>query len=134
MKGSTKAAVAAVVAVVVIVALYEAYPLLAPPRKIVPVTVAIPKGVGANSGLNFSPATLTVVIGFNNTVIWINKDSVNHTVDAFQVPQGAAKFSSGLLQPGQNFTVTLTLPGVYAYQCSIHAAWMQGAVVVKKSA
>lgn len=50
------------------------------------------------------------------------------------VENGAAvgvgdSFNSGLLFPGQAFTLTFTEPGVYSYVCFLHSG-MQGAVVV----
>ena len=132
--GKKTVAAIAVVIVVLIVGTYFAYTFfLAPPPKIEPVTVTIPEGVGKNTNLNFSPVVVKLVIGVNNTVTWVNRDVTNHTVDATQVPQGAARFSSGgPLLPGQSFTVTFTVPGDYEYQCDLHPQWMMGAIVVKQ--
>jgi len=123
-----------VVAAVLLVGAFFAYPILFGRQsgRIQPVTVTIPKGAGATSRLNFSPVSITVVTGVNNTVIWVNMDTANHTVVATQVPKGAATFSSsGPIRPGQSFEVTLTAPGVYEYQDGIYPTYMQGAVVVK---
>jgi len=134
--GRKTVAAIAVIILILIVGTYFAYTIFIAPRfvKIEPVTVTIPAGVGKDSSLNFSPVVVKVVIGVNNTVVWVNRDVVNHTVDATQVPQGASKFSSGgPIMPGQTFTMTFTVPGDYVYQCSIHPEWMQGAVIVKQS-
>jgi len=127
--------VAVIVAVALLVGAYFAYADLVTPRpvKIQPVTVSIPSKAGRDSSLNFSPIVLKVVIGVNNTVTWVNNDSVNHTVDATSVPQGAAMFSSnGPIMPRQSFTFTFTVPGDYEYHCQLHPEWMQGAVIVKQ--
>ena len=39
-------------------------------------------------------------------------------------------FSSGLVFPGQAFTLTFTEPGVYNYACNIHPG-MNGTIVVE---
>ena len=39
-------------------------------------------------------------------------------------------FSSGLLEPGQSFTLTFTKPGIYPFVCNIHPG-MGGVVVVQ---
>jgi plastocyanin len=44
-----------------------------------------------------------------------------------------AAFNSGLLLPGQSYTLTFTEPGVYPYYCSLHVG-MQGTVVVQPGA
>jgi len=96
------------------------------------VDVSIPKGTGASSssGLNFSPDSVTVVIGVNNTVMWTNDDVVLHTVTSSSVPAGAQSFNDASLGPGSTFIVTFTVPGTYQYHCSIHS-WMRGTIVVK---
>ena len=76
-----------------------------------------------NNGLFYSPANITVVLGVNNTVIWTNHDSTNHTVVALDNSYAAT------LAPGQSFTHTFTSPGVYDYHCTIHN-WMKGSVIV----
>jgi len=97
-------------------------------------SIVMPSGVGSNTALNFSPDNVTVVIGVNNTVVWTNEDAISHTVVSKQVPSGAASFSSSIIPKGGTFNVTLTVPGVYAYFCSIHPTWMQGTIVVKAAA
>jgi plastocyanin len=76
----------------------------------------------------FEPSTITVVMGVNNTVIWSNNGTVDHTVTA---DEGA--FASGALSPGQTFSFTFTSPGTYAYHCSIHPI-MTGTVHVLSQA
>jgi plastocyanin len=89
------------------------------------VTVVIPNGAGADTtGPGYSPATITVVVGMNSTVTWVNQDDVPHTVTA----NGQA-FDSGNLNPGAHFTYTFTLPGTYTYYCTYHP-WMHGKVIV----
>ncbi len=88
----------------------------------------MPNGVGSNQQLNFSPVTITVVVGVNNTITWTNDDTVIHNVDFSTVPTGstvAAGTTSPNMKNGQTYTITLTTPGTYTYACDYHA-WMRG--------
>ncbi len=92
--------------------------------------VSIPSGAGmqmVDGGMYYSPSTITVVIGVNNTVTWINNDDVPHTVTAT-----GGSFNSGNLNAGQTWSHTFTTPGTYAYYCAYHQ-WMTGTVVVKSA-
>jgi len=91
-------------------------------------TVTIPNGASSNqSSPGFTPNTITVVIGVNESVTWVNKDISAHTVTA---DNGA--FDSGNLPPNQSFTFDFTSPGQYTYHCSYHN-WMHGTVIVKSA-
>jgi plastocyanin len=90
------------------------------------VQVSISNGAGANENSpGYSPATITVVLGVNNTVTWTNMDSVPHTITADN-----GSFSSGNMNPGDTFSYTFTTPGTYTYHCSYHN-WMKGTVIVE---
>ena len=90
------------------------------------VSVAINSGSALNTtSTYFFPTTITVVIGVNNTVIWTNDDSAEHTVTATN-----HSFNSGFIEPDQSFTYTFTNPGTYTYYCTIHP-WMKGTVIVR---
>jgi plastocyanin len=93
------------------------------------VTVNIPVGASNPSGApGYSPDNVTVVIGVNNTVMWVNQDSSPHTVTA-----NDNSFDSGNLNPGATFIYTFNTPGTFSYHCIYHS-WMKGTVVVKGSA
>jgi plastocyanin len=77
----------------------------------------------------FSPDTVTVVIGVNNTVSWTNNDNVIHTV----VGDSFGALNTGNISPGASATFTFGTAGTYPYHCSIHPG-MVGTVVVKGSA
>jgi plastocyanin len=98
---------------------------------ITPVNVVMPNGVASNTNLNFQPASITVVIGVNNTVVWTNQDTVSHTV----VSKSGAPVTFGsattLIMPGQSFPFTFTTPGTYNYFCNIHPTNMQATIIVK---
>ncbi len=92
-----------------------------------------PVGFSARSfqaGTYRYPFNFTVILGVNNTLEWVNNDSVAHTVTAFIVPPGASAFNSGLIPPGKMFSATLTVPGIYKYTCAWHN-WLAGQITVK---
>jgi len=90
-------------------------------------TVDMLKGSGANASIaqSYSPSPVTVVIGVNNTVTWVNNDGAPHTVTA-----NDGSFASGNVAPTGTFTFTFTKAGTYAYHCLYHP-WMVGTVIVK---
>ncbi len=77
----------------------------------------------------YSPDSIVLVIGVNNTVTWTNNDSVHHTVTSTSAPAGAS-FNSGNIGPGATYTHTFTVPGTYHYDCEYHS-WMTGTIVVE---
>jgi plastocyanin len=88
--------------------------------------VAIEYGSGAKtSSVYFSPPTIVVVIGVNNTVTWTNDDIVAHTVTS-----DTGVFDSGNIAAGATWSYTFATAGTYNYHCSYHS-WMTGTVVVK---
>ncbi len=109
------------------------------------VAVEIPNGAGgsASAAPGYTPDSITVVVGVNNTITWTNYDTTDNTVTSVSVPPGAAAFDSGMLGPtrgmpwqhipGGTYTENFTVPGTYQYQCTLHA-WMTGTIVVKAAA
>lgn len=106
-------------------------------------TVYIPVGAAsAPTPQSFLPDTITVVIGYNSTVVWVNNDTVQHTITAnANVPD--PRFNAFGPQNPQNWNIiqgkgtsgyilnfTFTTPGTYGYYCSFHAN-MKGTVIVK---
>jgi plastocyanin len=76
----------------------------------------------------FSPPTIVVVIGVNNTITWTNSDPAIHTVTATD-----HSFDSGNISPSNTYTRTFTTPGTFSYFCTIHT-YMKGTIVVKGAA
>jgi plastocyanin len=94
-------------------------------------TIAISIESGASNSANgpgYNPDKIVLVIGINNTVIWINNDSAHHTVTTSSAPSGAS-FNSGDMGPGATYSCTFTQPGTYQYYCKYHS-WMSGTIVV----
>ena len=91
-------------------------------------------------GMSFTQPTVTIYVG--QQVTWKNTSSTIHNVVAdptqalipadVRLPAGAGAFSSAFLQPGQWYSHTFTVPGVYKYVCTLHEGnGMKGTVVVK---
>ena len=85
--------------------------------------VSIPTGASTLGRSAFMPDALTVPAG--TTVTWTNTDSVAHTSTS-----DAKGWDSGIVGPGQQFSVSLQTPGTYSYHCAIHPG-MIGTVVVQ---
>jgi plastocyanin len=90
---------------------------------------------------SFQPARTTIKAG--DTVEWKNVGSQLHHVTTDPAaalkkgdvasPPGAKSFDSGFLKPGETFSETFSVPGVYRYTCAVHEAkGMSGEVVVEK--
>jgi plastocyanin len=87
--------------------------------------VSIQLGSGSSVSFSYSPDQVTVVMGVNNTVAWVNNDNAPHTVTAYD-----GSFDSGNVGSGASYIYTFTAPGTYKYYCAYHS-WMVGTVVVK---
>ena len=100
------------------------------------VNVTIPSGAGTpppgyaaggKTSFGFTPDTITLVIGKNDTVFWTNADSAIHTATS---DQGApTTFDTGNINGGSSAQITFAMPGTYTYHCTYHA-WMQGKIIV----
>ncbi len=97
------------------------------------------KGTPRGERVWFEPKGVAIEPG--TTVTFINRDPGNsHTVTAYhpeifdrvrRIPKAAKPFDSGYLLPGQTFSLTLTVPGVYDYYCVPHEmAAMVGRIIV----
>jgi plastocyanin len=85
----------------------------------VPVQAAWSVSIGDNF---FDPADAAVEPG--STIMWINRGAVPHTVTADD-----GSFDSGILNPGDSFTVVFSGQGTLTYHCEIHPG-MTGSVTV----
>lgn len=75
------------------------------------------------AGMTYSPARLKVHIG--DTVQFQNKDIVPHTATC---PDG---FDSGMIKPGETWSVALTKVGEFHFACQFHTD-MKGVIEVIK--
>ncbi len=77
----------------------------------------------------YEPAGVTVVIGYNNTVTWVNEDSRPRYVRADNINDSGfadAVRHRGKLEPGGSFSYTFREPGVFGF----HEDTMRGTVTV----
>jgi plastocyanin len=70
----------------------------------------------------FDPPDAAVDVG--STITWINNGSEQHLVSADD-----GQFNSGVLNPGESFTVAFDRPGRVTYHCMVHPS-MAGSVTV----
>lgn len=76
------------------------------------------------SGFAFNPSTITIPKGAS--VVWVNKDSIKHTI----VSDSGDELNSNPISPGGSYAHTFNIQGIYEYHCSIHA-YMTGEVIVE---
>ncbi len=79
------------------------------------------------NGFTFTPSVVKVIIGTNNTVRWINMDSVTNDIIS-----EAGSFRSGPIYSGYSWTHIFDKPGTYPYHSSIHP-WLKGTINVISS-
>ncbi|HLJ59385.1 MAG TPA: cupredoxin domain-containing protein [bacterium] len=94
---------------------------------VAPIAAQAPQATGAGAQIhikNFAYGPVTVTVGTGQQVTWVNDDAVPHTATA-----AGKQWDSGQLAPGSSFTVTMTKPGTYVYNCEVHP-FMQAKVVV----
>lgn len=101
---------------------------------------AVAAEVGMTNTLKFTPDTVRVEVG--ETVRWTNSSIIVHTVTAdpeeatidesVRIPDGAAPFDSGIMDPKATFEHTFEVAGTYRYFCMPHEATkMYGTVIVE---
>jgi plastocyanin len=140
--GQAKAvlAVLAVIAIIIpvvlgVVLVHGSLPLPTAPNNTgtgsgTPNTVYLPLGAGGPQQNNFSPSSLTVASG--TTITFVDQDTdAPHNIYFTLIPAGASQpATSPTLTNGDTYTVTLTTPGTYHFECQFHPGWMQATIVV----
>jgi plastocyanin len=69
--------------------------------------------------IQFVPETIEINVG--DTVTWMNRDPVTHTITGFGV--------DAIVNSGETFNHTFNDAGTYDYACTIHPG-MEGTVIV----
>jgi plastocyanin len=87
-----------------------------------PVTMIASSSCGTASGFCFSPASVSTTVGA--TVAWNNTTGAPHTAT-----DDGGTWDTSIVNPGQTATISFSIPGTYAYHCSIHPD-MHGTVTV----
>ena len=86
-------------------------------------TIVIPKeSYVLNSGLTFDPEEVTVVVGVNNTVRWINQETTPVFINSMD-----GSWTQIKINPNDSEFMLFTDPGIYEY---FGHPWMQGRVIV----
>jgi len=83
-------------------------------------------GIGVGISDDSCP-TVSVKVG--QQISWTNQGKQDHVVRAESV-EGQHQFDSEILQPGDSFTVTLTEPETYLYECSADGS-LSGTITVE---
>jgi plastocyanin len=78
-------------------------------------------------GFEFSPPDLSISPG--DIVTWTNDHTITHTTTS---DDGGVEWDSGDLLPGESFSHTFDMAGIYPYLCTIHPS-MTGIVTVESS-
>ena len=103
-----------------------------PATAVRPAATAAPKPAGKTVMVDiqvfqFMPNALEVKAG--TTVIWTNKDNIEHSITNGLPGKLGGKFDSGFFTQGKTFSFTFTEVGEYPYFCMRHNS-MQGMVRV----
>ncbi|MFQ5451217.1 MAG: plastocyanin/azurin family copper-binding protein [Nitrospinaceae bacterium] len=78
----------------------------------------------------FVPPVVRIKQG--DTVRFVNKENLLHTVTSGKAPVQNDRFHSGFLILDMKFETTLQKPGVIDYFCLIHSHTMRGTLIVEK--
>jgi len=113
--GRITATRAALIVLLVLGSFHHQAEAAGPPRKPATHTVTI-------DGARFSPAELTV--GAGDTIVWVNKDILAHTVTAKD-----GRFDSKVIAPGKSWRLVVKRKGAVPYVCAFHP--MTGTLTVK---
>lgn len=90
--------------------------------------VTIPQGAVIEGRTSLVPQEITVILGINNTVTWINEDDVSHGITS---DTGGDNLwgTPGVLKPEESYSVTFEEAGVFSYHGQPHP-WITGRVIV----
>jgi plastocyanin len=92
--------------------------------------VIIPPGIeNVTNKVSFEPINITIVIGVNNTIVFVNHDDQEHILESTAWPQDGQPFQFYSLPESIN-ALTFTTPGKYTYFCEWHPIWMDGTINV----
>lgn len=91
--------------------------------------IIIPNG-NANNDLTGFYIPLNLEVAKGTTVVWVNEDSVPHTVQSIdEAGKIIGMFNSIPLKTGERFSYDFNEEGIYHYFCSLHP-WRIGHVTV----
>lgn len=96
--------------------------------------------VSMRDDMTFEPARVSIQLG--DTVVWVNAGKLPHTTTGdpdrvgtpahVVLPESAPPWDSRAMSEGEEYRVVFTVPGRYAYVCSLHEmAGMLGSIDVR---
>jgi len=88
--------------------------------------VTILDGASIPETQSLEPQELRVVLGYNNTVTWINEDSIVHTIVG---GENENPWSTKVMKPGESSSVTFSNAGIFEYHGD-PGPWISGTVIV----
>ena len=103
--------------------------------------VRILEGASLQSSPKFlEPQNATVILGINNTVLWMNEDNVPQAITSdsdykdpvsgkFDTRERPEAAGGPFIMPRQTYEFTFTQPGRYGYHGEPHP-WLQGTIIV----
>lgn len=86
------------------------------------------KGGYVYSEKYYSPVEVKISIG--DTVEWVNRDSLAHTMTFHKAPGAIKTIDSGPLEANRSWRFTFNTPGEYEYHCSFHP-WAAAKIVAE---
>ena len=121
-----------------------ATPVASPGPAIIVKTAYDPNAKDSADQLRFDPSEVTIEAG--QTITWQNESQMPHTAtgdpaqnpiekshpEYIELPPGAEPWGSEMLQPGDSYSHTFTVPGEYKYICIPHVmSGMRGTITVE---
>ncbi len=85
---------------------------------------------GPNTTGSFSPSEIRLVVGVNNTVLFVNIGREPAAVDTIHWPANSSGFSTPILPSGDTYRVSLGTPGLYNYTSYISPSGTFGSILV----
>ncbi|MBI4931074.1 MAG: T9SS type A sorting domain-containing protein [Bacteroidetes bacterium] len=79
------------------------------------------------ANFQFTPSAITATCGDTIKWQWI---SGSHTTTSISVPAGASSWNQPLTSVATTYSMVVTVPGNYSYQCTPHAPNMAGTIIV----
>ncbi|MCV0391985.1 MAG: plastocyanin [Nitrosopumilus sp.] len=89
-------------------------------------TVMILRGAVIEGNKSLDPEVITVVLGKNNTVTWVNRDDVAHGLSSDYENN---MWWTGVMEPDKSASVTFNNTGIFSYH-GTPGPWISGTVVV----
>lgn len=120
-----------------------ATPVASPGPAVIVHTIYDPNATESTDQLRFDPPHVTIEAG--QTITWKNDSQMPHTAtgdpaqnpvgkshpEYIELPPGAKPWGSKMLQPGDTYSHTFTVPGEYRYICIPHVlSGMRGTITV----